>query len=204
MPDSPLNPLSLPRDLDEWRRFAEERPAERLDRVAAIDARLIAEPDLSLRDRLALWNEADIALAEAAAPSHLLSESHPDPAVREVIESTYVFDEVRLEPVTVQETRSPDGALEWRLTSPSLHLVVGVGRRRPLGSPSQPRWRSGDARARTKTRQLPTQRAGRAPAPPMLLLLQPLPRAGGDPRTVAAQACRRGPQRAWSGKPWRR
>lgn len=86
MPDSPLNPLSLPRDLDEWRRFAEERPAERLDRVAAIDARLIAEPDLSLRDRLALWNEADIALAEAAAPSHLLSESHPDPAVRDAAE----------------------------------------------------------------------------------------------------------------------
>ncbi len=73
---------------------------------------------------------ADAMLERADGHRVLLA---PDPAVREVIESTYVFDEVRLEPVTVQETRSPDGALEWRLTSPSLHLVVGVGRRRPLG-----------------------------------------------------------------------
>ncbi|MCC4248702.1 MULTISPECIES: M3 family metallopeptidase [Microbacterium] len=86
MSDSPLAPLSLPRDLDGWRAFVQTRPTERLERVAAIDARLVAEPDLTLGERLALWNEADIALAEAAAPSHLLSESHPDAAVRAAAE----------------------------------------------------------------------------------------------------------------------
>ena len=86
MPDSPLEPLSLPRDLDAWRAFAADRPVERLERVAAIDQRLISEPGLSLHERLALWNEADIALAEAAAPSHLISESHPDAGVRETAE----------------------------------------------------------------------------------------------------------------------
>jgi thimet oligopeptidase len=86
MPNSPLEPLVLPHDLDAWLAFAGDRPAERFARVAAIDARLVAEPELSLRERLALWNEADIALAEAAAPSHLISESHPDAAVRDAAE----------------------------------------------------------------------------------------------------------------------
>lgn len=86
MPETPLAPLTLPSDLDGWRAFADERPRERLDRVAAIDARLIAETDLTLRERLALWNDADIALAEAAAPAHLISESHPDAAVRDAAE----------------------------------------------------------------------------------------------------------------------
>ncbi|WP_295787818.1 M3 family metallopeptidase [uncultured Microbacterium sp.] len=86
MPDSPLEPLTLPRDLDGWRAFADERPRELLDRVTAIDLRLIAETDLTLRERLSLWNEADIALAAAAAPSHLLSESHPDEGVRDAAE----------------------------------------------------------------------------------------------------------------------
>ncbi|MEV7873692.1 M3 family metallopeptidase [Microbacterium sp. NPDC089188] len=86
MPDSPLEPLTLPRDLDGWRAFAHERPRTLLDRVAEIDARLVAEAEMTLRERLALWNEADLALAEAAAPSHLLSESHPDAGVRDAAE----------------------------------------------------------------------------------------------------------------------
>jgi thimet oligopeptidase len=86
MPHIPLDPLTLPSDLDGWRAFAADRPRELVDRVAAIDARLTAEPDLTLRERLSLWNEADIALVEAAAPSHLLSESHPDAGVRDAAE----------------------------------------------------------------------------------------------------------------------
>ncbi|KSU56461.1 M3 family metallopeptidase [Microbacterium enclense] len=86
MPDSPLEPLALPRDLDGWRVFADERPRRLLDDVSAIDARLVAETALTLRERLALWNDADIALSEAAAPSHLLSESHPDAGVRDAAE----------------------------------------------------------------------------------------------------------------------
>ena len=87
MPDSPLEPLTLPRDLDGWHAFAAERPRERLDRVAEIDARLVAETSSGARERLALWNEAELALVEAAAPSHLLSESHPDAEVRDAAEA---------------------------------------------------------------------------------------------------------------------
>lgn len=63
----------------------------------------------------------------------------PDAAVRNVIESTYVFDEVRLEPVEVQVVQGGDPSsgqdrgASWVLTSPSLRLTFGVGRRRPLG-----------------------------------------------------------------------
>ena len=56
----------------------------------------------------------------------------PDSAVRGVIEATYVFDEVRLEPVTVQVGRSADGP-RWVVTTPSLRLAIGLGGRRPLG-----------------------------------------------------------------------
>ena len=61
----------------------------------------------------------------------------PDTAVRDVIESTYVFDEVRIEPVDVQVVRidepSASGRTTWVLTSPSLRLTFGVGRRTSLG-----------------------------------------------------------------------
>ncbi|MDQ1123393.1 M3 family metallopeptidase [Microbacterium trichothecenolyticum] len=86
MQHSPLEPLILPTDLASWLEFAVDRPVERLERVAAIDARLVADTTLSVRERLDLWNDADIALAEAAAPSHLLSECHPDADVRAVAE----------------------------------------------------------------------------------------------------------------------
>ena len=52
----------------------------------------------------------------------------PSEAVRDVIEATYVFDEVRLEPVSVVET---DGS--WQVSSPSLSLRIGFGRRSGLG-----------------------------------------------------------------------
>lgn len=86
MPHPPLEPLSLPTDADGWLGFATDRPTARLERVAAIDARLVADSSLGTRERLDLWNDADIALAEAAAPSHLLGECHPDAAVREAAE----------------------------------------------------------------------------------------------------------------------
>jgi hypothetical protein len=52
----------------------------------------------------------------------------PSEAVRDVIEATYVFDEVRVEPVTVAEA---DGT--WAVSSPSLSLCLGFGRRSGLG-----------------------------------------------------------------------
>jgi hypothetical protein len=52
----------------------------------------------------------------------------PSEAVRDVIEATYVFDEVRVESVSV----AVSGAT-WELSSPSLSLRIGFGRRAGLG-----------------------------------------------------------------------
>jgi hypothetical protein len=52
----------------------------------------------------------------------------PSEAVRDVIEATYVFDEVRVEPVAVAESRAV-----WDVSSPSLSLRIGFGRRARLG-----------------------------------------------------------------------
>lgn len=55
----------------------------------------------------------------------LIAPSRP---VAEFIEATYVFDEVRLEPITVTSDRN-----RWRVVSPSLTLDLTVGGRMPLG-----------------------------------------------------------------------
>jgi hypothetical protein len=52
----------------------------------------------------------------------------PSPEVAAFIEATYVFDEVRLEPIAVTSGRS-----RWHVESPSLSLDLTVGGRLPLG-----------------------------------------------------------------------
>lgn len=52
----------------------------------------------------------------------------PSPEVAAFIEATYVFDEVRLEPIAVTS-----GAEGWHVASPSLLLDLTLGRRMPLG-----------------------------------------------------------------------
>ena len=52
----------------------------------------------------------------------------PSEAVRDVIEATYIFDEVRVEPVSVAEA---DGT--WAVSGPSLSLRLGFGPRSGLG-----------------------------------------------------------------------
>lgn len=52
----------------------------------------------------------------------------PSEAVREVIEATYVFDEVRVEDVAAVECSDA-----WRVTSPSLDLHIEFGGRSRLG-----------------------------------------------------------------------
>lgn len=52
----------------------------------------------------------------------------PSEAVRDVIEATYVFDEVRVQPVSVTES----GAI-WDVSSPSLSLEIRFGRRARIG-----------------------------------------------------------------------
>ena len=56
-------------------------------RVREIDERLTSEPELSTLERLELWNDADIALAEALSEAYVISEAHPDAAVRETAEA---------------------------------------------------------------------------------------------------------------------
>ncbi|RKT80156.1 hypothetical protein DFJ68_3635 [Terracoccus luteus] len=57
----------------------------------------------------------------------------PSDAVADFITATYGFDEVRVEPVTVEQRRGPDGILTWRVDSASLELDLTLGGRRPLG-----------------------------------------------------------------------
>ncbi|MCP2637993.1 Zn-dependent oligopeptidase [Microbacterium sp. HD4P20] len=81
-----IEPLSFPTDAAGWAAFAAERPTERIARVREIDARLTSEPDLSTVERLELWNDAEIALHEALSEAYVISEAHPDVAVRELAE----------------------------------------------------------------------------------------------------------------------
>jgi thimet oligopeptidase len=82
-----LEPVPFPSDPDGWAAFAADRPAERRERVADLDTRLKADPALSTTERLELWNDAELALAEALNEAYLLSEAHPDAGVRETAEA---------------------------------------------------------------------------------------------------------------------
>lgn len=82
-----LDSLPFPVDAAGWAAFAAERPAERIARVRDLDRRLIDESALSTAERLELWNDADIALSEAMNEAYVLSEAHPDAAVRAAAEA---------------------------------------------------------------------------------------------------------------------
>ena len=81
-------PIAYPTDLDGWLAFVAERPAAAVELVAAVDERLTrtGDDDVDAAARLDLWNDADLALRQATSEVHLLSESHPDAAVRAVAE----------------------------------------------------------------------------------------------------------------------
>jgi hypothetical protein len=66
------------------------------------------------------------AMVETAAGHRVLVA--PSPEVAAFISATYVFDEVRLEPITVTA-----GSHAWHVESPSLTLDLTVGGRMPLG-----------------------------------------------------------------------
>lgn len=78
---------------------------------------------------------ADVMVERADGHRLLLA---PSDRVRELVCGTYVFDETRVEPVTLTDVPGPagvDGAdgPAWRLQSPSLSLTVAIGERLPLG-----------------------------------------------------------------------
>ncbi|MEP6650919.1 MAG: hypothetical protein ABJA74_13580, partial [Lapillicoccus sp.] len=68
---------------------------------------------------------ADVMVERADGHRVLLA---PSEAVRNVIEGTYVFDEVRVEPVSVEESGTT-----WVVSSPSLALRISFGGRPALG-----------------------------------------------------------------------
>ncbi|MDF2990659.1 MAG: Zn-dependent oligopeptidase [Microbacterium sp.] len=86
MPITAPAPLLLPTDAAGWTSFVTDRPATRRALIDTIDARLADAGDLPTAERLELWNDADIAFAEALSEAHLLSESHPDAEIRRLAE----------------------------------------------------------------------------------------------------------------------
>lgn len=76
-------------------------------------------------DRTHLGAFADAMVETPAGHRMLLA---PSAGVAEFICATYGFDEVRIEPITVDAT-----AARWRVVSPSLDLTIGIGERPPLG-----------------------------------------------------------------------
>lgn len=81
-------PIAYPTDSYGWLAFVAERPAAAVELVAAVDERLTrtGDDDMDAAARLDLWNDADLALRQATSEVYLLSESHPDAAVRAVAE----------------------------------------------------------------------------------------------------------------------
>jgi len=75
--------------------------------------------------RTPLGSFGDAMVETASGHRVLVAPSRP---VAEFIEATYVFDEVRLEPITVTSTSG-----RWQVASPSLTLDLTVGGRMPLG-----------------------------------------------------------------------
>ncbi len=80
-------PIPFPTSADAWVGFVDDRANARLATIAAIDARLKDPAGLSTAERLALWNDADIALLATENEASLLSEAHPDRAVRDAAEA---------------------------------------------------------------------------------------------------------------------
>lgn len=149
MPFTGPVPLTLPADPAEWEAFVSQRPAERRARVAAIDARVRDGDDLSALERLELWNDADLALAEALAEASLLSESHPDAAIRRAAED----EAQQLE--ALQARRLLDRGL-WRAFADLDDIDLGDEERRLLAHIRRDFRRGGvdlddEARARVQT-----------------------------------------------------
>ena len=68
---------------------------------------------------------ADVMVETADGHRVLLA---PSREVAEFVDATYVFDEVRVEPVVIEASGDA-----WEVRSPSLRLSLRVGRRTPLG-----------------------------------------------------------------------
>jgi len=83
-----LSPLELPAADVDWRGWAQAHTARLFDAFRASVAALKDGTERSASEVLALWNDGDIAIGDVAAASELLSEVHPDAAVRTLFEES--------------------------------------------------------------------------------------------------------------------
>ena len=82
----PLQPLSLPADAASWPRWYADRCEQQLDRARRLVDEVKSADPAREADVLTLWNELDLALRNAFAVSSLMSQVHPDEAVRTLAE----------------------------------------------------------------------------------------------------------------------
>jgi thimet oligopeptidase len=86
-PESPpLEPLPLPTDTESWAGFVATYAGERLAGASRLIAELKDGESRPAADVLGLWNDIDIDLGNASSLVGLLSQVHPDEAVRTLAE----------------------------------------------------------------------------------------------------------------------
>jgi thimet oligopeptidase len=79
---TPLSPLTLPERRDDWKPWFQTRCETELSRARQLVEQLkTAAPDTGAAV-LALWNDVNLALANAFAVSSLMAQTHPDESVR--------------------------------------------------------------------------------------------------------------------------
>jgi thimet oligopeptidase len=81
-----MEPLHLPSEASAWPAFVAERADTNLVRARELIALAKDGTPRSAAEVLALWNDCDIALGNAAAHVSVLAEVHPDEAVRTLAE----------------------------------------------------------------------------------------------------------------------
>ncbi|MEO5747844.1 MAG: hypothetical protein ABI336_04380 [Humibacillus sp.] len=103
-------------------------------RIAGVGSSSGVRVVLGSWERTPLGSFADAMVEKADGHRVLLA---PSPEVAAFIEQTYSFDEVRLEPITVERSVAGVGRMArgatWQVTSPSLTLELTLGSRLPLG-----------------------------------------------------------------------
>ena len=84
MPSVTTTPTSLPLPAtDSWLDWVTERGQEQITRARALVDSLKSDPPSEAIEVLRLWNDAQLALSNAASVGSLFSEVHPDKAVRD-------------------------------------------------------------------------------------------------------------------------
>ncbi|MBV0896034.1 M3 family metallopeptidase [Microbacterium sp. NC79] len=82
--------LALPTSADEWMEFVTTRPDAFLAKAREHVAALKDGTPRTAVETLNLWNEVTWSLKSAGSPSYVLSECHPDPAVRDAGSERYL------------------------------------------------------------------------------------------------------------------